>query len=115
MRRDIGARFLSRGAATCAGGRLLLAGLGEVLEVRLRCGPVLFLDGFPDLLSIDRDLPARLDAEADSGSGYLEDGDLDVVAEADSLTGLTRDDEHRAASLPLDRGCLHRHFCLCGQ
>src|SRR5215467_5923279 len=103
MRRDIGARFLSQWSCWCyggAGGRLLLAGLGEVLDAGLRGCPVLLLDGFPDLLPIDRNVPGRLDTEADSRTGDLEDGDLDVVAEADSFAGLARDDEHLAASLP---------------
>jgi hypothetical protein len=68
--------------------------LGQVLDARLRRCLVLGLDGRPDLVSIDRDLGRRLDAEPHRRADDFEDRDGHVVAETDPLTGLPRDYEH---------------------
>src|SRR5437660_1304328 len=97
MRSDMGTRFLSR---SCGAGLVLGLAGGEVLDARLGGGPVLFLDGGPDLVSVHGDLGRRLDAEPDGRAGDLEDGDRDVVPEADALSRLARDDEHVWRFLP---------------
>src|SRR5437868_14065219 len=70
----------------------------DVLDARIRCRAVLLLDRRPDLLAEHRDLAGGVDPDPNGRSGDVEHRDGDVVADADRLTGLARDDEHRIAS-----------------
>src|SRR4051812_28760117 len=63
-------------------------------DARLRGRLVLGLDGRPDLVSVDRDLGGRLDAEPHRRADDFEHRDGDVVAETDPLSRLSRDYEH---------------------